>query len=1232
MTRKLLVFIVWILGSITQLQAQKDVTTVNASAYGVQMGFLQARTKIKATDVASNVLFVINNTNKSLDLNLQVNPPAGWRLFAKASRTLKLIPHDTIYIPLRVRPVYDIKGNTNYLVNVFLSTETFTISNSMWYIEVNKVSAWTAYCPNRKLYFTGNKDSASFDVVITNQGNSDEALQVRLKLDNEIELVDKSGEEIIPIPRSVYLLAGHDTTLQYSVKLSPQSQKDINGPTLKQDNSQKKYRLQIKVLNEKTSKGSGRSWSGSIDFYKLNNTMKIKPTKLNSLPITVESNTYDVLSDHTYSSLSLYGNKKFANDSRLNYFFQADFVQNQLNPKSYLGNYQYLGYFHKNFAVEIGDIGANRSGSTLSGKGAKASVTFAKNTLGAIYIRKPKLFEYYYASGYGFFHNLNLHKLYWDNYYQHLDDNLSKTHSDYGNTYLSIRFARTQSIRIGGGYSSENYLWNPANPLHITGYGARFGYSGSFKKLNFQLNANYGSPSYTPRKGTFNITPNLNYHFNNNISLGLQYSYLDFKPTIYSRGILSTNIIYNTFENYSIKLKVKSGKNVFIFQPQYYTTKSPLIDVNTGGLSFDYRLMSRGAFKIYTNSFLGYSSFQRSPELGNIFIANVRASIRYKNLQANARYYYGPYYQIDQLQYSLDQVNPQKLYFNTYYDYWFLNNKMRLNLNLNYYINTINTRQQLNTRPEIFYYAKSGFRFSLYARYIFFGEGQYTRIYHGKNGTTNEEIVPANASSRIEFGAGIKFNVNMPIGFKKNYDVKVVAFRDLNGNGKQDLNEKGISDMLIHIKLNDTVAQFKSPDTHQGFYTGPEEYDLVTNTDGTVEYKNIPLGDYVITAMPLASMGGWFDGKTFYRTIDKNKTIYIPLSRGARVSGGVLLEKDRYGTNKKLNLGNIRVTAVNQDNGKTFSTLTTEAGNFVLFVPNGNYIISINESAVDNHYSFLQNDIPIAINEDFENYNVSFYLSEKKRNINIRGKHTRALPIRRHSTFKPKKKSPSTTPSTKSNKSVNDSLPEQRTQLQDSLYLPVVTPNEEGKVWIVQLYPNEQARKLVSVFDTLKGVSNVRCITGANGEFLYISDSFKKKKAAKKLKKQIAKLGFKDAQVITMVFGNKIKAESKTLKTKNDSINKTENTIKKTIKKIDSEKDREFYRVEIKASAKPLKATNFIELVPDVPTIYEIEQDGLYKYAVGQFDTFEEAKAYKKELVQKYSLPDAFVTQYKKAW
>jgi hypothetical protein len=524
-------------------------------------------------------------------------------------------------------------------------------------------------------------------------------------------------------------------------------------------------------------------------------------------------------------------------------------------------------------------------------------------------------------------------------------------------------------------------------------------------------------------------------------------------------------------------------------------------------------------------------------------------------------------------------------------------------------------------------------------RYIFNAEGERTRLVYTQGSSTPvEEIVDATTNQKFEIGMGVKMNVNIPTGIDKHYTTKVVAFRDMNGNGKKDINEQGIGNMLITLVKKDSFDVENNTANLQS-----NTFELVTNDDGFVEFNNVALGEYVITARPLSSMGGWFDGKTFIRTIDKNKTIEIPLSKGARLSGGIIIERDKYSTAKDANIANIRVTAINIDNGKSHSTLTNSSGQFNLYIPNGKYEVNINEAAVGGTFQFLQNNIPLEVSNDFDNYNISFYLTERKRKINFTKRSTQ-LPIRRESEENQTEK-----PITKDKDET-----EQRTQLEDPLYLPVVDIQEEGEFYVVQLFENEEARKLKTEFDTLNGITDVRCIVGKDDGYLYISKSFEKKKDAKKLKKKINKFGFEKADVKKMVFGNSIESEEKKevekdssktevieqdkeIKEAIDSTDKSVNvdleptTIHEIIN-LDSEESRNKFRVEIKVSAEKLDPDYFKNLIPEDEKIYMIYKDDLYKYSIGEYDNYEEAKEFHQKLLTKYDLKDTFVTQYKSSW
>lgn len=1077
--------------------------TMNVNSSGIEMKFVQTRTKITASELASNVLQIINGTNKELDLTLQINPPAGWKSFGKQNTLIHLNPKDSFFIPVRVSPGFGLKGNTNYVVNAYLSTETFTITSSVWYIAVEKISKWQALPSSNKVYFTTGSDTANFSLYLSNDGNSDEILDIQAFPEKNIFFINAQGEATNESSRQIILRVGTDTNLYYTVKKSD----DVIVPSATDpnpDNSKKNYRIKLKVINEKAGKGVARNWTGSIEFFKLSDERFIEKSSSKSLPVIIDFQTYNLLAPSSYASLNILGTKRFKNNAFLNYYYQADFVKNELDLKSFPGSYYYLGYFNRFFELELGDIGANKPGSTLNGKGAKMALNFLNNKIGALYVRSPSLFDNYFIDGFGLFHSFKSKIFSIDNYYQHTSYIARKITTDFATTDLNIRIFRAHTIKIGLGYSNENHYWIADSAMDISGLGVRFGYSSSFKKLNYSFLFQSSTPSYVPARGLTAFQGSINYRLNDKYSLSFAGNRSEYKPEMYSSGKLQLPLTYNKQEVYNFRLTYRNRNYSMVFNPTYYTLKSNLVEANTGGLNIEYRLKSRTELRYYFTVFGGFTAFPTRPDLNKIFISNTKLSVMYKMFQANLRYSYGPYYAIEQMQYMQNKINPQKFYSTFYYDYWFAGNKVKLNLNANYIYTIINNRHQFNTRPELFFYSKMGIIFNFYARYLLYADGEQFRTVSRPGIGTYSESVPATTTNRFEIGTGVKLNFNMPVGPSRNYDVKIIAFRDLNGNGVKDPSEKGIDNMLIRLKINDSIAAMINTAVVYG-ETMPTEFELITNSDGVVMYNNVPMGDYIITALPLASMGGWFDGKTFYKNISKNQVFYIPLSKGARVSGGILTERELYSDNKVLILNNIRVSAQSLTDGKTFSTLTGQDGSFTLYVPNGEYVVSINESAVGEKWEFLQNNIPLKVEEDFENYNISFYLVEKKRTIRLSnagnsGKTSNSLPVQR---------------TTESSNQNNLTL--------EPNYLAITTPEYEGKKWVVKLYPNEGPKMHKASFDTLSSFMQVRCIEGENKGLLYISQSFNKKSDAKDILDDAIRCGFKDAEVIQINFGKAAK-------------------------------------------------------------------------------------------------------------
>ena len=137
-------------------------------------------------------------------------------------------------------------------------------------------------------------------------------------------------------------------------------------------------------------------------------------------------------------------------------------------------------------------------------------------------------------------------------------------------------------------------------------------------------------------------------------------------------------------------------------------------------------------------------------------------------------------------------------------------------------------------------------------------------------------------------------------------------------------------------------------------------------------------------ATPLVNQGEWFDVNSVEIQIDKRNTIFLPLSRGIKLNGSVLISRDKYSNEEgSMDLSRIRVTAIDSA-GKTFSCLTDRAGQFSLFLPMGVYILAINDAALGNKFVFVQSKMNLDLTHPIDNYSVTFNVAEKRRKMEIK--------------------------------------------------------------------------------------------------------------------------------------------------------------------------------------------------------------------------------------------------------
>jgi len=269
-------------------------------------------------------------------------------------------------------------------------------------------------------------------------------------------------------------------------------------------------------------------------------------------------------------------------------------------------------------------------------------------------------------------------------------------------------------------------------------------------------------------------------------------------------------------------------------------------------------------------------------------------------------------------------------------------------------------RWRANMAPQVTYFSKSGLEFNMTVEYFSIKQGESPLANVSEFGT--QAFNPFSQSNAfLRFGIKKQFNLKKP--GKKAHDLEVVVFKDLNGNNLRDQGEEFERNVIVRVNGQ----------------------ALMTNQDGVVYFRNLPEGKYFVETELLTNSEGWFKSKGVEVDVNSSQAVYIPLKRGVQIMGNIILQKAQYSALGEggMKLNGIRVTATDAT-GESYSTLTDLQGSFRLYVPFGQYTIKVNEQAVDSQFEFAQSSYTLDINNLGGNYQLAFYLIEKRRQLNIK--------------------------------------------------------------------------------------------------------------------------------------------------------------------------------------------------------------------------------------------------------
>ena len=112
----------------------------------VQVSFRAEQSRYKEGEMASNVLRVVNGSEKKINFYLSLAIPEGWTCTKSYDALYQLNAGDSLFIPVKLLLKGKEDGSTSYLVSAGLIAESnkLQFASASWYLSIESESNWVA--------------------------------------------------------------------------------------------------------------------------------------------------------------------------------------------------------------------------------------------------------------------------------------------------------------------------------------------------------------------------------------------------------------------------------------------------------------------------------------------------------------------------------------------------------------------------------------------------------------------------------------------------------------------------------------------------------------------------------------------------------------------------------------------------------------------------------------------------------------------------------------------------------------------------------------------------------------------------------------------------------------------------------------------------------------------------------------------------------------------------------
>ena len=924
---------------------------------GITSRFKKELITQKTGQLFFNIVQLNNTSAEAVRIKPMFLTPGGWTQFNPPLADTLIQPGDSIFLSLRARIPAETSSETDYTMFFrAFDPDDGVLSECEFTVVIEKFHDWGATIEKDRVFFTSEEKTSRMSVVLSNNGNVEEAIHLKFDVDKKIRMEEQAkwtnGLEVILPPF-------HDTVIEVTVTYINDEERvfDMGRVSLIATSEEKTQRLS--VLIEKYN-----------DVY--------APLFIDrSLPHMVEvgfrtfSNNKEVL-----PFIKTRGKAKFKRGSTFTYNFNYYAITR--NENFLTNSYYNFLYQWRDLKVGLGafssQLGRNlytRNGIMVSNI-VRLSPTFSLEAFISQSIFAPKTSA---AIGY----TLDTKKVDINGSFAYDRDAEKGLNTSSGILRVqNIKLFKTHQVNVSiYGFGEDHYR---TNDYTLAGVAYDLSYFGKIgKSFTFQLINNYGSPNVPgAQMGLFLTNFNATYAIDERIRY-FSMNYIYGTRTYYNMGVDGTRLPDNKLRDQYVNFKFHSNLN-----PNHTWEAGPSFEVYrssrpsqiegqfqefwTQKLRIEYKSNIHRNLSLNAKAGLSDLTISDSDTLyerrydfhlmgGYNFLQDYSVSFSYD---------YGPMVNSGLYQYAGDALN-HSISVGPSMSSTYLNNRINFNLfaNLQYRIDLNNIGVNINPRIET-YIARD---------WYFVASGTY----HFNRQEYRDKMV-SNSFAYAEFSVRKMWGKSDFNRWQKDTrKVKLIFFKDDNSNGVKDYGEQGVPYVKARMRLTNSA----SPNVSTQF---PVDVVLLSNDDGVVMFNRMPVGFYELTIIPLGDVKEYFyvDRGAEKLEITKVSVFYIPFQKASRLTGTINVKRAQFikQGEEALSLENIRVTAYNKT-GNSYSSFTLADGSFTIYVPGENEYYVRLPNVFGETFRILKNDILTYVSDTAGNF-VAFNVVEKSRQISFK--------------------------------------------------------------------------------------------------------------------------------------------------------------------------------------------------------------------------------------------------------